>query len=169
MYADVSGGVAWYVSFDAGGVRSDSHLASAAVRLVYGGQAFTSLISNGDSTVTDNSTGLMWAQCSEGLSGAGCATGSARLMTWADALTTAKNSRLGGYSDWLLPNAKELQSIVDYSVFSPSINSVKFPNTPSNLFWTSSSRDYSTLALLVGFNSGGFAIDQRHYGYYSNP
>lgn len=34
--------------------------------------------------------------------------------TWQDALKTAKNSKLAGHSDWRLPNAKELQSIVDY-------------------------------------------------------
>lgn len=58
---------------------------------------------NGDGTVTDKATGLMWSQ---GDSGTG--------MNWKDALAYAENSTLAGHSDWRLPNAKELQSLIDY-------------------------------------------------------
>jgi len=58
---------------------------------------------NGDGTVTDRNTGLMWAQ-----------TDSGRGMTWEDALSYAEKSEYAGYSDWRLPNAKELQYLVDY-------------------------------------------------------
>ena len=34
-------------------------------------------------------------------------------MNWEDALSYAENLELAGYSDWRLPNAKELQSIVE--------------------------------------------------------
>lgn len=37
---------------------------------------------NADGTVTDNATGLIWDQCSWGLSGTSCATGSASTYTW---------------------------------------------------------------------------------------
>ncbi len=63
---------------------------------------------NGDGTVTDHSTGLMWQQAD---SGSG--------MDWEAALAYAENCTLAGYDDWRLPNVKELQSIVDYS-HSPS-------------------------------------------------
>ncbi len=59
---------------------------------------------NGDGTVTDEATGLMWQQADSG-------TG----MDWEDALEYAEDSTLAGYDDWRLPNVKELQSIVDYS------------------------------------------------------
>ncbi|WP_058485020.1 Lcl C-terminal domain-containing protein [Defluviitalea phaphyphila] len=36
-------------------------------------------------------------------------------MTWEEALAYAENLELAGYTDWRLPNAKELQSIVDYT------------------------------------------------------
>jgi hypothetical protein len=59
---------------------------------------------NGDGTITDLATGLMWMQDD---SGSG--------MFWEDALDYAENLMRAGYDDWRLPNAKELQSILDYT------------------------------------------------------
>lgn len=70
----------------------------------YGQNAFTD---NGDSTITDNATGLMWAQDDSG-------TG----LNWADALAWVETQNAAsylGYNDWRLPNAKELQSLLDYT------------------------------------------------------
>ncbi|MET0069674.1 MAG: DUF1566 domain-containing protein [Candidatus Thiodiazotropha sp.] len=70
----------------------------------YGVNDFTA---NGDGTISDNATGLMWSQDD---SGSG--------MTWADALAWVEQQNAGnhlGYSDWRLPNAKEMQSLLDYS------------------------------------------------------
>jgi hypothetical protein len=61
-------------------------------------------VDNKDGTVTDFATGLMWQQ-----------TDSGRGMDWEMALKYAVHLALGGHEDWRLPNAKELQSIVDYS------------------------------------------------------
>ncbi len=59
---------------------------------------------NGDGTVTDRATGLTWQQGDSG-----------RDLDWAGALAYAESLELAGYDDWRLPNAKELQSIVDYT------------------------------------------------------
>jgi len=62
---------------------------------------------NGDGTVTDRATGLMWSKRDSG-----------KGMNWEAALAwvQARNvERHLGHSDWRLPNAKELQSIVDYA------------------------------------------------------
>jgi hypothetical protein len=70
----------------------------------YGMNNFTD---NGDQTITDNATGLMWMK-DDSHSG----------MNWQDALAwvQAKNDdHYLGYHDWRLPTAKELQSIVDYT------------------------------------------------------
>jgi len=56
----------------------------------YGSNDF---VNNGDGTITDRATGLMWAQDDSGVG-----------MTWEEAMAL-------GYSDWRLPNVKELQSI----------------------------------------------------------
>lgn len=64
-------------------------------------------IDNGDGTITDHATGMMWAQNDSG-------TG----LNWEAALAWVQQQNDAtylGYSDWRLPNAKELQSIVDYT------------------------------------------------------
>ena len=79
------------------------------VRAVRGGTYGTNVFTNnGDGTISDTNTGLMWAQDDEGVA-----------LDWEDALALAESSELAGYSDWRLPNVKELQGIVDYS-YSPS-------------------------------------------------
>lgn len=61
-------------------------------------------VDNGDGTVTDRATGLTWQKADSG-----------RGMNWQEALDCAENLKLAGHDDWRLPNAKELQSIVDYT------------------------------------------------------
>lgn len=66
-----------------------------------------SFLDNGDGTITDKATSLMWDQND---SGSG--------LNWEEALAwveTQNAPQYLGYNDWRLPNAKELQSIVDYS------------------------------------------------------
>lgn len=113
-------------------------------------------IANG--TVTDTRNGLMWDQCLWGVSGPACATGSPNKSTWQQALslsTTANAIRHRGYSDWRLPNVKELSSLVETCQFNPSINSEVFPSTPGTYFWSSSPDAYDGgVAWAVGFGSG---------------
>ncbi len=59
---------------------------------------------NGDGTVTDLASGLMWQQADSG-------TG----LNWEQALAYAEGLATAGHADWRLPNAKELQSILDYT------------------------------------------------------
>lgn len=93
---------------------------------------------HGDGTVSDNSTGLMWQQCSEGRSGARCLSGSLQLFTWQAALQQAEASTFAGYSDWRLPNVKELASLVELRCIGPAINLTIFPATPPHgLYWSS--------------------------------
>lgn len=112
------------------------------------------LTDNGDGTVTHSLTGLMWKQCAEGLSGAGCATGAVTTMTWAQALATAKNSTFAGHSDWRLPNKKELESLVERCGYNPAINQTQFPATPSAWSFWSGSTHHQTIANAWGVNFG---------------
>ncbi len=67
---------------------------------------------NEDGTITDEATGLMWMQDDNGEG-----------VLWQDALAYAEGKEFAGYSDWRLPDAKELQSIVDYTRSPATTNS----------------------------------------------
>ena len=114
---------------------------------------YTVLNPIGVSSVTvDNITGLMWVT---NPNDAGFATA----QTWESALTsctvTLNGMAYGGYADWRLPNIKELQSIVDYSGQSPSINTTYFLNTQNSYYWSSTTYvPSSSDAWLVIFTSG---------------
>jgi hypothetical protein len=83
---------------------------------------------NSDGTVTDNLTGLMWAKDAN-------AEGS---KTWSSAVDYSNNLTLGNYSDWRLPNIKELLSLFDYSQLDPMLPiDYPFTNVQDYYYWTS--------------------------------
>ena len=70
---------------------------------------------NGDGTVTDLNTGLMWQQSPE-------RTGNSTIdasdkLTYSEAVSAASSSTLAGYDDWRLPTITELYSLIDFSGF----------------------------------------------------
>ena len=92
-------------------------------------------LNNGDGTITDLDTGLMWQQIPSATT------------NWNSALTNAENLSLGGYTDWRLPNIKELQTLTDYTLATATtaasakacVNRVLFPTntTPATAYWSS--------------------------------
>ena len=85
-------------------------------------------IDNGDGTVTDTVTRLMWQQETAPVT-----------MTWEQALAYGETSTLGGYSDWRLPSVKELLSLVDRTQLDPSISTTFIPDTAASYYWSSTS------------------------------
>jgi hypothetical protein len=69
-------------------------------------------VDNDDETITDVATGLMWQKADDGVA-----------RDWQESLAYVEGSELAGYTDWRLPNAKELQSIVDYTRSPQTTNS----------------------------------------------
>jgi hypothetical protein len=134
--------------------KSDNHY----VRAVRAGQsgAFDNLVINGDGTVTDPSTGLMWQQSS-----------ASETKTWASALSYCEDLDLADYTDWRLPNIKELFSIVDFTRWHPVIDTVHFPDTQSSRYWSSTIDAYDTVyAWYMDFNYGyGSSYSKSNYGY----
>jgi hypothetical protein len=119
----------WVVAFRYGKVRQIPKSMSSYVRCVRGGnypdQSFTD---NNDGTITDNVTGLMWQKEDDNYASS---TGTDSGIIYCEEFS------LGGYSDWRLPNIKELRSLIDYSKSSPAIDTDYFPNTKSVAYKTS--------------------------------
>ena len=67
-----------------------------------------SYTNNGDGTITDNVTGLMWQQ------------DPGAKITWNEAVDGSDSFALAGYSDWRLPTIKELYSLIEFSGIDPS-------------------------------------------------
>lgn len=127
--------VAALIAAAACGVFSIGPALAACPANLGGSQTAASFVVKTDGTVGDYATGLIWKRCVEGQSGAGC-SGVATVMTWATALTAARNSSFAGFSDWRLPNKQELESIVDASCTSPALNTTLFPGLVSGWTWT---------------------------------
>jgi hypothetical protein len=115
----------WYVYYNFGFVNSNLKTDSYYVRCVRGTITTRSFTDNGDSTVTDSKTSLVWQQSTGGQG------------TWESALSYCEGLTLGSLSDWRLPNSKELGSIVDLSESNPSIDSTAFPSTQPLFYWSS--------------------------------
>lgn len=132
-------------------------------RMVRGNKEYgkNNFIDNGDGTISDLSTGLMWQKTDDGNS-----------RNWEDSLLYAENLEVANYTDWRLPNAKELQSIVDYNrspqtTNSPAINplfettEILYPDNSSGhypFFWTGTTHldganPYSS-AVYIAFGQG---------------
>ncbi len=101
------------------------------VRYVRGNTSYgeNDFIDNGDGTITDLATGLMWAKDDSGSissSGGNANASNGGAMDWEEALAYVQelnDANYLGYSDWYLPNAKELQSIVDFDRSPDTTNS----------------------------------------------
>jgi hypothetical protein len=125
-------------------------------------------IPNGDGTVTDTRTQLMWMQCVEGQEGPLC-EGQLLLYTWDSAMLIAAklNERAGfaGYTDWRLPTAIELHSLVRTDSH-PTICNEAFPNAPEAMIWSSTLVDEGGReAWNVYFGTGSMGSNDRdnHY------
>jgi hypothetical protein len=142
---------AWYVRFGDGIVSFTNRdlYHSFAVRLVRTNQSLdistpnSDFADNQDGTVTHKLTGLIWQHCSIGQTwdkATSTCTGSAATYIYNAAL--ALKSSFAGHSDWRVPTANELASIVKYDAENTAINTTIFPNTPTggstSAFWSSS-------------------------------
>lgn len=84
--------------------------------------------------VLDKKTNLMWSRCSYG--GRNTCQQNAAYLTWAQAIIDAEDAVFGGYSDWRVPNIKEMISIIERSCENNAQNSDIF-QLFTDLHWTS--------------------------------
>ena len=98
-------------------------------------------VDHGNGTVTHLTTGLTWKRCLEGSSGESCETSTVTGYFFRDAVAVAEASTFAGFSDWRIPNLKELHSIVETCGHTLAINRSVFPGPASipggAVLWTS--------------------------------
>ncbi len=102
-------------------------------------------VSNNDGTVTDLDTGLMWKQLPR------------TAATWSAALADIEGLTDAGFSDWRMPNVKEMESLVDYTMttftsltnIKPPAHRLLFPSATATSYWTSTTQNNDALAALV--------------------
>jgi len=118
--------------------------------------------------VRDNVTGLIWEVKRDE---PGSIHHKDNTNTWAAAQSTfiaALNAqRFGGYTDWRLPNVKELSFLAaNKGTYNPTISTTYFPNTASAYYWVATTYAYSTgHAWYVGFWNGHVSANPKSDGY----
>jgi hypothetical protein len=99
---------------------------------------------NGDGTVTDRQSKLMWMRCSAGQEWtANDCRGAASSLDWTGAQAAAGEvNRAGQYffNDWRVPQLRELATLVERECGAPRVNLAVFPGTPGEFYWTASPR-----------------------------
>ncbi len=100
---------AWGVNHVTGHIKTYAAMGGGVmgkyVRAVRGDEyGVNDFVDNGDGTITDNGTDLMWMQTDLGYT-----------MTWEEALAAAESYEYAGYDDWRLPDIKELQTLANYT------------------------------------------------------
>lgn len=126
-------------------------------------------VDNGDGTITDTRTGLMW----EKLSDDGSIHDKDSFYSWANAFATKVATLNGGggfagYTDWRVPNVNEIQSIVNYGAVNPSVSPafntgcapactvLTCSCTRSDFYWSSSTSQNNPQQAWIGNFFGGF-------------
>jgi hypothetical protein len=129
---------------------------------------------NGDGTVTDKQSQLVWMRCAAGQQwrSAQCA-GNATRFGWDEARKHVERFNRRGdafHDEWRVPALRELASITDRRCATPRTNVDVFPQTPSAGFWTTTARpradDVSDRVFVLNFGAAGVLASskvERHH------
>jgi hypothetical protein len=97
-----------------------------AVRYINAPIALSQRFEKINSTIVDSTTNLQW-QSEMGIDS----------MTWEQALSYADTSTFEGFTDWRLPNIKELFSLADLNIVNTCMNNALFSNVVLSTLWSS--------------------------------
>jgi hypothetical protein len=108
---------------------------------------------NGDGTITDNLTGLMWERVQSG-----------EVYTWINAINYCDKLNLGGHTDWRMPNINELETLENLGASNPAsrLNSQGFSNLP-----TGHRRYWSSTTFIVNIKNA-WTVSLQEGGIYDN-
>ena len=137
----------------------------------------TRFTSNGNGTITDNLTGLIWLQnanCTDSIGGITKASGTlawANALTWSNNLASSKCGLTDGSSagQWRLPTRKELKSLVNRGQANSAtwLQTKGFTNVMASGYWSSSTdAGYTNDAWIVDISDGLMISDYKGYSYF---
>ena len=138
----------WGVLFDHGVINDLGKSYPMSVRCVRGESTARSFTDNGDGTVTDDRTDLMWQK-----------DDAVWVQDWSAALGYCEGLTLADHSDWRLPDVKELRSLVDFTRSDPALDTTYFPSALPSYYWSSSTYTNSPQhAWYVNFQRGNSLV-----------
>ena len=138
---------------------------------------------NGDGTLTDLNTHLMWEKKSEdgslhdvSITLPWSSSTTTTIWDWLAQVNTEGGIGFAGYNDWRIPNVKELQSIIDYGTSDPAVDpafnrgvsagctALGCSATASGSYWSSSTRaNFHWSAWIVTFYLGTNFSDYKAF------
>jgi hypothetical protein len=128
-----------------GGNEAERSFTRQYVRAVHGNNFVNNFVDNGDGTVSDLTTGLMWMKQKP-----------KTLLNWEDAIKYCENLSYAGYEDWRLPNIKQLASILNLSASNHFLKN----NSPGSCWSSTYYQYYSHInsAWIGSFSPGGVCL-----------
>jgi len=126
-------------------------------------------VDNQDGTVIDRLTGLVWLKDADAFG----------LRTWDQALACCNSLGMPSRGlfdgsmpgEWRLPNIKEIESLVDYNNFGPSIpKDTPFINVRPSSYWTSTSVAFApTQAMFIILGVGPVIFENKEHPFFVWP
>ncbi len=129
---------------------------------------------NGDGYASDTDSGLMWEikENGDNATDLNNPNDADNTYSWADLSTFIDNLNAisyAGYSDWRLPNVKELETIIDLSVPEPGPVVIQdvFINCRQDFYWTNTpDAADSSRAWAIDFSSAGEVTASKTNAYH---
>ncbi|BDA78170.1 hypothetical protein LPTSP3_g11000 [Leptospira kobayashii] len=155
--SQATAGSYYMVSFLIGALNEQAPAGNNYVRCVSGTlrEPSGNYTDNGNGTILDKNTKLIWQKCSYGQGVTDCTPAATATPTWTSALVYCRDLNLAGKT-WRLPNRNELLSIVDHTKSGSSrLHETYFPN-PFTYYWSSTTRQDTTTSAHAIVTTTGF-------------
>ena len=147
------------ITYDYNNVSSLSWIYKQTSSLVVKGPElpYPNYVDQGDETIIDYTTQLVWQKCPIGRTGSNCENGTESQLNWQDSLKACKNLILGGRS-WRVPNFKETAFYHDFRSNEMTGQASVFPAYSTFVFSTSTSDAYDPTKFKMTFGSYGVIL-----------
>jgi hypothetical protein len=127
-------------------------------------------VDNGDQTITDNLTGLIWSKDAYAPGPGPCAPSTDKAwLSAVDYVHCLNEKKYLGFSDWRLPTMKELEIVADTKRKNPfeRLNVQGFKNVKDGYYWSATNYEYGRgQAWVVSMSGGSVYGGIKTDGYY---